>query len=54
MQLQPSQILFLFSLFFPLFLYYSGTLSDISPIKGFKWGNDWTLMSEEGVTDAEG
>jgi len=29
-------------------------LSEINPIKGFKWSNDWTLVVKEGVSDENG
>ena len=29
-------------------------LSEINPIKGFKWSNDWTLVVKEGTTDENG
>ena len=29
-------------------------LSEINPIQGFKWSNEWTLVVKEGVTDENG
>lgn len=29
-------------------------LSELKPLKGFKWENDWNLIVESSVTDKEG
>lgn len=40
--------------YFHKYILYSGPLSEIQPIKGFKWLGSWTITKEKGVTDDDG